>query len=144
MAKVEVVDRMAGGGVAVVARKTRREVRDVVVAMLEHWGYWEGLGRYGADAQRSMLGRIRDGGAGGGSSGPGLPPGLTIPDDVVWTGRMVAALREEHRAGEVYYRAIRARFVAGGEFDVRVSNRAIEVLVKFFSGGYCKSVQTGV
>jgi hypothetical protein len=120
--------------------RARRDVRDVVVAMLEHWGYWERMGIYGAAVQRSMLGRIRDGGAGGGSPGPGLPPGLAIPSDVMLTDRMVAAMRDEHRAGEAYFRAIRARFVSSDKFDERTANRAILVLVEFFTSKYCKTV----
>lgn len=143
MAKLD-GSELLGKQIAVAFRPRRREVRGVVVAMLEKWGYWERLGMYGAAVQRSMLGRIRDGGAGSGSGGPGLPPGLTIPADVTWTGRMVAAMRDEHRAGEVYYRAIRARFVADCEADERTTRRAIVVLVGFFLSGYCKSVRNGV
>lgn len=121
----------------------RRDVRLIVLDMLEHWGEWERKGLYGAASARSMLGRlVKDGpGTGGGSVGPSLPPGLRIPSDVLVMGRMVNQMRVDHRAGEHYYKAIRVRFVCGGELDHRASNRAIDVLMKIFLRDACISVQ---
>jgi hypothetical protein len=90
----------------------RRTPRDIVIDMLVRWGEHEALGLYAAAAERSILGRIRDGGSHPpcGGSRP-LPPGIWIPADVMEIGRILAHVRETSRAGERYYRAIRYRFV---------------------------------
>lgn len=120
----------------------RRDVRVIVLDMLDKWGEWERLGMYAAAAQRSMLGTLmKDGpGCGGGSpAGSRLPAGLAVPGDVLLMGRMVAEMRANCRAGEAYHRAIRAKFVCGGQIDNRALLRAVDRLMQLFLSRACAS-----
>jgi len=89
--------------------------------MLTSWGEYEALGLYSAKAQRSMLGRIGDSHPTG--DGRPLPP-IWIPGDVQIMCRLVALMRETSRAGEVYYRLLRKKYVAQEEIRGRQVNRA--------------------
>lgn len=105
--------------------------REIVVGMLEVWGEWELLGLYQAEAGSALGKLIKGGGAPRGGFGPGLPRALLIPTDVMTAGRLVARMRDEAKAGERYYKLIRARFVAfpPSQENERATNRAIAWIV---------------
>lgn len=92
--------------------------RDFVVSSLMRWGEFEAFGEWSARAQRSIIGRLIADGPGVPCSAPGPTiPIVGIPHDIARMGRVVAAMRAECVAGERYYAAIRARFVAGNLAD---------------------------
>jgi hypothetical protein len=101
--------------------RRRKTPRDIVRSMLTSWGEYEALGLYSARAQRSMLGRMGDSRPTG--DGRPLPP-VWIPGDVQLMCRLVALMRETSRAGEVYYRLLRKRYVAQEDVSGRQINRA--------------------
>jgi hypothetical protein len=121
----------------------RRTPRDIVIDMLVRWGEHEALGLYAAAAERSILGRIRDGGSHPpcGGSRP-LPPGIWIPADVMEIGRILAHVRETSRAGERYYRLISDRFVTGEIVTGDAYERAIKRVVAVWLSGECRISQS--
>lgn len=118
----------------------RRTPRDIVIDMLTRWGEWEALGLYAAAAERSILGRIRDGGSRlpNGGSRP-LPPGIWIPSDVMQISRVLDHLRSHYRCGNRYYEILRRRFVhqeeITGSANERMYQRAVQRVVEIWLSG---------
>ena len=105
----------------------RKTSRDIVRSMLIAWGEYEALGLYSARAQRSMLGKMGETKPTG--DGKPLPP-IWIPRDVQEAGRLVALMREQCRAGERYYKAIRKRYVAMEDIRGDAIDRAERWIIK--------------
>lgn len=105
----------------------RKTSRDIIRGMLKDWGEYEALGLYSAYAQRSALGRMGESRATG--DGKPLPP-IWIPRDVQEAGRLVALMREQCRAGERYYKAIRKRYVAMEDIRGDSIDRAERWIIK--------------
>ncbi|WP_133719055.1 hypothetical protein [Methylocaldum gracile] len=123
--------------------RRRKTPRDIVIDMLTRWGEHEALGLYAAAAERSILGRIRDGGShppcGGGRP---LPPGIWIPGDVMEMGRVLAHLRGHYHCGNRYYDVLWRKFVnqesISGDARERMYERAVNRVVEIWLSGVCR------
>jgi hypothetical protein len=121
----------------------RRTPRDIVIDMLVRWGEHEALGLYAAAAERSILGRIRDGGSHPpcGGSRP-LPPGIWIPADVMEMGRILAHMTDSGYAGPRYVRVLTDKFVrqqeVSGGANERMYERAVKRVVEIWLSGVCR------